>query len=119
MKVLVIAYYGYDENGVQIDPVQLQMPAAFNSLPEQRAAMEAEVEEAIVDLENASRYRGHSDPAATNALSFEVVDVIEKIEPKPWEWIESAQKHHLDYMTIMQEVDICDWSRTRGSTRSG
>jgi hypothetical protein len=71
-------------------------------------------ERVIRALETGSIYHGYKDPAAQPSLRYQIVDVIEFLEPLPT-WSKPGHRVPMtDYNAIMDRVDIKYWVEMRG-----
>jgi hypothetical protein len=65
-------------------------------------------------LEQGSMYHGYKDPAAQPSLRYEIVDVLEFLEPVPT-WAKPGHRVPMtDYNAVMNQVDIRRWVEEKG-----
>jgi hypothetical protein len=71
-------------------------------------------ERVIQALETGSIYHGYKDPAARPALRYQIIDVLEFLEPLPT-WPKPGHRVPMtDYNRIMNRIDIRHWVESRG-----
>jgi hypothetical protein len=65
-------------------------------------------------LEQGSTYHGYKDPTAKPSLQYEILDMIEFLEPLPTWAKPGHQVPMTDYNAIMKQVDVQHWVEERG-----
>jgi hypothetical protein len=74
----------------------------------------ATTERVIQALESGSRYHGYKDPIAQPSLHYQILEVIEFLEPLPT-WPKAGHRVPMtDYNAIMARIDIRQWVEERG-----
>jgi hypothetical protein len=74
------------------------------------------MEPLVVDaLDAGTRYHAYEDPAAVAALDYSIVEHLEFRMPIPLSTTRTYQDKPLsDYLSLLNELDVCDWVEQRG-----
>jgi hypothetical protein len=110
IPTLVVNYFPV--NGGRIDRAITGDVAA--PLADVRRHTEATTEQVVQALETGSMYHGYKDPAAQPSLRYQIVDVLEFLEPLPTWPKPGHQVPMTDYNAIMDRIDIKLWVEHRG-----
>jgi hypothetical protein len=110
IPVLVVNYFPV-ENGRINRAVTGDVGAPLETI---RRHTVTTTERVIQALESGSRYHGYKDPAARPSLRYQIIDVLEFLEPLPT-WPKPGHRVPMtDYNRIMNRIDIRDWVESRG-----
>ena len=110
IPTLVVSYFPVRSG--RIDPAVTGDVSA--PLDDVRRHTEATTERVVQALERGSIYHGYKDSAAQPSLRYEIVDVLEFLEPLPTWPKPGHQVPMTDYNAIMDRVDIRQWVEARG-----
>lgn len=110
IPVLLISYF--PTNGDRID---IGATGDWGApLADTRAKTKRLTREVIEALEQGSRYRGYTNPAAPPSLKYRVVGELEFLEPLPTFAKRGHRTPMTDYARIMDRVNIRQWVEERG-----
>jgi hypothetical protein len=110
VPVLVLSYF--PTNGAQID---VRVTGDWGaSLADTRAKTRRLTGEIVEALEQGSRYRGYTNPAARPSLAYRVVGDLEFLRPLPTVAKPGHQTPMTDYQRILADADVRDWVERRG-----
>ena len=83
-------------------------------LEDTRRKTERQTGELIEALQQGSRYHGYKNPQSEPSLRYEILDVVEFLEPMPTVPRSGRKVPYTDYNKIMHRVDIRKWVEDRG-----
>lgn len=110
IPVLVLSYF--PTNGERVD---VQVTGDWGALlSETRAKTQRLTREVVEALEQGSRYRGYTNPAARPALKYRLVASLEFLQPLPTFSKRGHRTPMTDYARILTNINIRQWVQERG-----